>query len=146
MEDPDALSADIERHLTLACQQADVIIFVVDVRDGVVALDRHVADRLRHLDTQVILVANKAETRALRQQVGEFFALGFGEAVPVSAQEGLGRTDLPGGDGSLLKDSIKRLEELEVEWLLPGHMDIIRGKDAVKANFRHLEQYWFSYL
>jgi len=61
-------------------------------------------------------------------------------------KEGLGRTDLPGGDGSLLKDSIKRLEELDVEWLLPGHMDIIRGKDAVKANFRHLEQFWFSYL
>jgi len=94
VEDPDALSTDIERHIDLACQQADVIIFVVDVRAGLLPLDRHVADRLRHLDTQVILVANKAETRPLRQQATEFFALGFGEPMPVSAQEGLGRTDL----------------------------------------------------
>ena len=61
-------------------------------------------------------------------------------------KEGLGRTDLPGGDGALLKESIKRLEELEIEWLLPGHGDIVRGTKEVKANFRHLEQYWFSYL
>jgi glyoxylase-like metal-dependent hydrolase (beta-lactamase superfamily II) len=61
-------------------------------------------------------------------------------------KEGLGRTDLPGGDGALLKESIKRLEELEIEWLLPGHGDIVNGAQEVKANFRHLEQYWFSYL
>lgn len=59
---------------------------------------------------------------------------------------GLGRTDLPGGDGSFLKESIKRLEELEIEWLLPGHGDIVIGSHDVKANFRHLEQFWFSYL
>ena len=61
-------------------------------------------------------------------------------------KEGLGRTDLPGGDGALLKESIKRLEELEIEWLLPGHGDIVSGTQEVKANFRHLEQFWFSYL
>ena len=61
-------------------------------------------------------------------------------------KEGLGRTDLPGGDGTLLKESIKRLEELEIEWLLPGHGDIVHGAQEVKSNFRHLEQYWFSYL
>jgi glyoxylase-like metal-dependent hydrolase (beta-lactamase superfamily II) len=61
-------------------------------------------------------------------------------------KEGLGRTDLPGGDGALLKESIKRLEELEIDWLLPGHGDIVNGTQEVKKNFRHLEQYWFSYL
>jgi glyoxylase-like metal-dependent hydrolase (beta-lactamase superfamily II) len=61
-------------------------------------------------------------------------------------KNGLGRTDLPGGDGKLLKESIKRLEALDVEWLLPGHGDVIQGKDAVKENFQHLEQFWFSYL
>jgi glyoxylase-like metal-dependent hydrolase (beta-lactamase superfamily II) len=61
-------------------------------------------------------------------------------------KEGLGRTDLPGGDGALLKASIKKLEKLEIEWLLPGHGDIVHGVEEVKANFRHLEQYWFSYL
>jgi glyoxylase-like metal-dependent hydrolase (beta-lactamase superfamily II) len=53
---------------------------------------------------------------------------------------GIGRTDLPGGDGSLMKDSLKRLYELDIEWLLPGHGDIIGGAEDVKTNFAHLHQ------
>lgn len=56
---------------------------------------------------------------------------------------GIGRTDLPGGDGSLLKESLKRLHELDIEWLLPGHGDIISGAEDVKTNFAHLHQMWF---
>jgi hydroxyacylglutathione hydrolase len=56
---------------------------------------------------------------------------------------GIGRTDLPGGDGSLLKKSLKRLHELEIEWLLPGHGDIISGAKDVKTNFAHLHQLRF---
>ena len=54
---------------------------------------------------------------------------------------GIGRTDLPGGDGSLLKESLKRLYELDIEWLLPGHGDIIGGVEDVKTNFTHLHQF-----
>ena len=57
---------------------------------------------------------------------------------------GIGRTDLPGGDGSLLKKSLKRLYDLEIEWLLPGHGDIIGGAKDVKTNFAHLNQLRFS--
>jgi len=56
---------------------------------------------------------------------------------------GIGRTDLPGGDGSLLKISLKRLYDLEIEWLLPGHGDIIGGAKDVKTNFAHLHQLRF---
>jgi glyoxylase-like metal-dependent hydrolase (beta-lactamase superfamily II) len=58
---------------------------------------------------------------------------------------GIGRTDLPGGDGALLKESLQRLSELETEWLLPGHGDIIDGAGDIKTNFAHLHQ-WFSYV
>jgi len=58
---------------------------------------------------------------------------------------GIGRTDLPGGDVSLLKESLKRLYELEIEWLLPGHGDIIGGAKDVKTNFTHLHQL-FSHI
>jgi glyoxylase-like metal-dependent hydrolase (beta-lactamase superfamily II) len=60
--------------------------------------------------------------------------------------QGIGRTDLPGGDGSQLKKSIQRLAGLEVEYLLSGHGEVIRGKKAVEANFRMIEEYWFNYL
>ncbi|MFC1828113.1 MBL fold metallo-hydrolase [Thermodesulfobacteriota bacterium] len=59
---------------------------------------------------------------------------------------GLGRTDLPGGNGSLLKESIERLSKLEIEWLLPGHGDIISGAAEVRANFELLRQQWFAHI
>jgi len=59
---------------------------------------------------------------------------------------GLGRTDLPGGDGHALKASIRRLSSLEVDLLLPGHGEIISGPDAVKRNFQEVEEVWFAYL
>jgi glyoxylase-like metal-dependent hydrolase (beta-lactamase superfamily II) len=61
-------------------------------------------------------------------------------------KEGLGRTDLPGGDGEKLKASIKRLAELDVEWLLSGHGDPVSGAKEVKANFEQIEQFWFNYI
>jgi glyoxylase-like metal-dependent hydrolase (beta-lactamase superfamily II) len=61
-------------------------------------------------------------------------------------KEGIGRTDLPGGDGEQLKKSINRLAGLEIEWVLPGHGEIISGLEAVKANFSEIENYWFKHL
>jgi len=59
---------------------------------------------------------------------------------------GVGRTDFPQGSGSQLKESIKRLAELEVEYLLPGHMQMIRGAQAVKNNFHLIRSTYFMYL
>ena len=59
---------------------------------------------------------------------------------------GLGRADLPGGDGRKLKESIRRMATLDVDWLLPGHGDIIRGAEAVRANFAGVERTWFDYI
>lgn len=61
-------------------------------------------------------------------------------------KDGLGRTDLPGGDGSVLKRSIKEMEGLEVEWMCPGHGDIIRGAGKVRNNFQRVEEFWFAYI
>jgi hydroxyacylglutathione hydrolase len=59
---------------------------------------------------------------------------------------GLGRVDLPGGNGSTLKESIKRLSELKVEKLLPGHGEIIQDAAQAQMNFRLVEQSWFAYI
>ena len=61
-------------------------------------------------------------------------------------KEGFGRTDLPGGDSATLKESIKRLMHLDVEWLLSGHGDIIAGAEAVRKNFKDIEQFYFKYI
>jgi glyoxylase-like metal-dependent hydrolase (beta-lactamase superfamily II) len=61
-------------------------------------------------------------------------------------KEGAGRTDLPGGDGSKLKQSIKGLKNLDVAWLLSGHGDVISGVDNVKKNFEDVESFYFAYV
>jgi hydroxyacylglutathione hydrolase len=57
-----------------------------------------------------------------------------------------GRVDLPGGSADQLKQSIERLSRLDVEYLLPGHMDIVTGADNVRRNFEFVKQYVFGYL
>ncbi len=60
--------------------------------------------------------------------------------------QGIGRTDLPGGDAAALKTSLRRLAALEVDCLLPGHGDAVWGRDAVRANFEEIEHFWFAVL
>ena len=60
--------------------------------------------------------------------------------------QGIGRADLPGGNGQELKESIKMISRLDVEYLLPGHGDIVSGREAVKTNFADIERDWFAYL
>jgi glyoxylase-like metal-dependent hydrolase (beta-lactamase superfamily II) len=60
--------------------------------------------------------------------------------------QGIGRVDLPGGDGDALKQSIEKLTRLEVDYLHPGHGDIVSGRDRVKANFDTIQNLWFGYI
>ena len=56
----------------------------------------------------------------------------------------IGRTDFPGGSSKLLQQSIERLSELDVEYLLPGHMDMVSGKSAVQNNFAMVKRMFFG--
>jgi len=94
IEDRDRLTEHIERQIAYALQQADAILFVVDVRDGLMPLDQQVAERLRRIQKPTLLVANKCDTRALDHQAGEFTRLGFGEPVCVSTQQHRGKDNL----------------------------------------------------
>lgn len=60
--------------------------------------------------------------------------------------QGIGRTDLPGGNGQELKNSIRNISRLDVEYLLSGHGNVVSGREAVKANFKDIESMWFAYL
>jgi len=57
-----------------------------------------------------------------------------------------GRVDLPGGNADQLKASIDRLSQLDIEYLLPGHMDIVVGSENIKNNFEFIKKYVLGYL
>lgn len=57
-----------------------------------------------------------------------------------------GRVDLPGGSAQELKASIERLSQLDIEYLLPGHMDIVVGREKVVNNFEFIKKYVLGYL
>lgn len=94
IEDVDDLTEDIEQQIDVAIESADVILLVVDTRDGVVPLDEEVARRLRYVDTPVICVANKTDDETFDPQADEFFRLGRGKLVKVSTLQNRGREEL----------------------------------------------------
>ena len=91
--DRDDLGADVERQVEVAVQLADLILFVVDVRDGITPLDEEVARRLRGLSVPVMLVVNKVEGKGLEWEVDSFRQLGIALGpFAISAENG-GGTD-----------------------------------------------------
>lgn len=93
-EDPDTLPGRMRRQTEAAVEQADVALFLIDARAGIVPLDEEIARWLRASDTPIVLVANKAEGRAAEQGILESLALGFGDPVQLSAEHGEGVADL----------------------------------------------------
>jgi GTP-binding protein len=94
MVDRDDLSQDVERQIDTAMGEADLILFVVDIRDELMPLDEEVAQRLRYLKTPVILVMNKADHPELDSRGGEFYKLGRGKPIPVSAHQNRNKRQL----------------------------------------------------
>ena len=92
--DEELLKKHIEAQIQVALQTSDLVLFVVDVKEGRVPGDEMVAQRLRKLGKPVILVGNKVESRWDEIAVHEWIRLGHGEALPVSALEGFGTSDL----------------------------------------------------
>jgi GTP-binding protein len=78
----------------LAIEEADLIVFLVDTKEGITAADEEVAELLRRTDKPVILGANKADSVQRAQNAVEFYNLGLGDPIPVSAYHGTGTGDL----------------------------------------------------
>jgi GTP-binding protein len=94
IEDTDNLTDLVERQIQAAIDQACVVLFVVDARSGLVPLDEEVAARLRYVDRPVICVANKCDTASFEPQAAEFYKMGRGKLVCVSAQQNRGKEEL----------------------------------------------------
>jgi len=88
------LEEQVERQVQQAVRDADLLLFVVDGRQGITAEDEEVADWLRRQDRPVILVVNKVDGPEAEGRAWDFFRLGLGEPFPVSALHGRGTGDL----------------------------------------------------
>lgn len=84
-----------------AIKDADVILFLIDAREGVTPLDESFAQLIRRLHSRVILVANKCESKASSHGLLEAYRLGFGEPVAVASEHGIGFPDLEGAINGL---------------------------------------------
>lgn len=112
--EPDAASGifkEMAKQTTQAVAEADVVIFVVDARDGISAQDHEIAKYLRKLGKPCILTANKSEGLVASGQLVEFFELGLGQVHPISAAHGQGIHTLL----ELALDSLKLPELSEMD-------------------------------
>ena len=94
INDVDNLTKEIDDQIEMALEIADVILFVVDSRSGLMPLDKEVAKRLRYVDKPIICVANKTDDNTFDAQAYEFYKLGRGKLVRVSAKENRNRDEL----------------------------------------------------
>ncbi|HET9110427.1 MAG TPA: ribosome biogenesis GTPase Der [Ktedonobacterales bacterium] len=94
MGSDDDITNRITAQAQLAIEEADVIIFLVDTKSGITEADNEVANALRRSGKPVVLGANKADNPARRQDAVEFYTLGLGDPITLSATSGTGSGDL----------------------------------------------------
>ena len=94
IDDVDNLTKEIEEQIELAIDSADILLFVVDTRSGLLPLDQEVAKRLRYFEKPILCVANKTDLPRLDPQADEFYKLGCGKLVKVSTKGNRGRQEL----------------------------------------------------
>lgn len=104
--DSDHLEEHVERQIQMAIESADIVLFLVDIRDGLVPLDKEIAKLLRKQNLKVIGVANKADTAKMFPAAGEFSRLGFGDFLCISATNNMNK-------GVLLDRVFAELQDFE---------------------------------
>lgn len=98
----DIFEEEINKQVLLAIEEADVILFMVDVTTGIHDMDTAVSSMLRRVDKKVILVVNKVDNGERLMDATEFYNLGLGDYFPLSSMNG-------GGTGELLDEVVKHL-------------------------------------
>jgi GTPase len=104
----DSFEEEIRKQVQIAIEEASVILFLVDVVEGITPMDEDVADLLRRSGKNVMVVANKADNNKRLESIGEFYSLGLGEIYGVSSING-------SGTGELLDDLVAALEKIPLE-------------------------------
>jgi len=127
----DVFEAEIDKQVVLAIEEADAIIFMVDVESGVTGMDEDVAKLLRKVTKPVFLVVNKVDNGKRAEDAVEFYSLGLGEYYTVASING-------SGTGDLLDDLVKALpevEEVEEEAEALPRFAVVGRPNAGKSSF-----------
>jgi len=104
--DNDIILKQMYRQAEIALDTADVILFLVDGKEGITAVDRDIANIIRKKNTNTLLVCNKIDKHVLEDNIYDFYELGLGEPISISASEGL-------GIGDLLDEMLKKFNEID---------------------------------
>ncbi|MBX6423153.1 ribosome biogenesis GTPase Der [Thermosulfurimonas sp. F29] len=128
LESEDRLQRETLRQAEAALSEADLILFVVDAKEGLTPLDEEVADLLRERGKPVLLVVNKVDGRQDLLNLSEFYALGMEPLIPISARHRRGIEDL---EGLILEFLPEEAEETPPEGELPPVRVAILGRPNV---------------
>ena len=125
----DVFEAEIDKQVELAIDEADAILFIVDVEAGVTGMDEDVATLLRRVNKPVFLVVNKVDNAMREENAVEFYNLGLGDYFTIASISG-------SGTGDLLDAVVKALPEEEVveETILP-RFAVVGRPNAGKSSF-----------
>src|SRR5690625_285834 len=118
-DNEDQIMSNIKRQAQMAIDTADVILFVVDGREGLTSTDKEIGNLLRRSGKNVILVCNKLDSHKHWDRLYEFYELGFGEPMGISSEQSL-------GIGDLLDEVIK---------LFPETVDTSLDEDQMRVAF-----------
>ena len=124
----DVFEGEIRKQVELAIDEANVILFVVDARDGITEMDSAVVKLLRKTAKKVLVVANKTDNTKLLNEAVEFYNLGMGEYFPISSMSG-------SGTGDLLDELILHFEDDEFEEFDLPKFAIIGRPNVGKSSF-----------
>ena len=122
-----SLEDRMRQQTELAIREADIILFMIDARAGVVPLDQRFAQVLRKAGKSVHLVGNKAESKSAEAGLVEAFKLGFGEPIALSAEHGLGLSELY----SIVSAAIDKAEAIQADAVAAaGDLDVMPDVDV----------------
>ncbi len=123
------IGQEVREQAEIAIAEADVIIFLVDVKDGVTPPDLEIADMLRRVSKPIVLAANKADNERLETQAVEFYQLGLGEPLAISAYHGRGMAKLLDSVTPLLPPSVIEAEAEMMKVAIVGRPNV--GKSTL---------------
>ena len=124
----DIFEQEIDKQVELAIEEADAIVFMVNVEDGVTGMDEDVATLLRRIDKPVFLAINKVDNAKRAEDAVEFYSLGLGEYYTLSSMNG-------SGTGELLDALVEVLPEVEEDVSELPRFAVVGRPNAGKSSF-----------